>query len=164
MYKKNKSKLYVLSVFFIKSLILFFVFLPVTNFVLKVKKNDLYAQSRRGGSRRSSARSGSVKKKPARSGSSTKKSSARSGSIKKSGSSIRSGSMIRRIGDHSARSGSLSNNLASSSKTTNSNQNQPKTSTYRRQNICFFLQETNKLVYLRAIYNVKYKTRKNAYT
>ena len=36
--------------------------------------------------------------------------------------------MIRRIGDHSARSGSLSNNLASSSKTTNSNQNQPKTS------------------------------------
>ena len=43
-------------------------------------------------------------------------------------------------------------------------QNQPKTSTYRRQNICFFLQETNKLVYLRAIYNVKYKTRKNAYT
>lgn len=43
-------------------------------------------------------------------------------------------------------------------------QNQPKTSTYQRQNIRFFLQETNKLVYLRAIYNVKYKTRKNAYT
>lgn len=43
-------------------------------------------------------------------------------------------------------------------------QNPPQTSTSHRQNIRFFLQKTNKLVYLRAIYNVKYKTRKNAYT